>query len=57
MNIELSNEDVEFLTLLLDRELSNTLIEHHHTRDRNYKEIVKNREAEIERLLGKLKNQ
>jgi len=56
MNVELSKEDVDYLKLLLDREYTNTLVEMHHTKHNDYRNIVKAKEKQIEELLARLKN-
>jgi hypothetical protein len=55
MNIDLSKEDVEFLSLLLEREFKSALVELHHTSHRDFRQIVNARISEIETLLEKLK--
>jgi len=56
MNIELSKEDVDYLKLLLDREYINTLVEMHHTKHNDYRNVVKAKEKQIEELLARLKS-
>ncbi len=56
MNLELSNNDVEFITLLLERELKTVMVERHHTVTNEYKEIVKAEESQIEDLIKKFKS-
>ncbi len=56
MNLELSNNDVEFILLLLERELKTVMVERHHTATNEYKEIVKAEESQIEHLITKFKS-
>ncbi len=56
MNIDLSKHDVDFITLLLERELKTVMVERHHTVTSDYKEIVKEEESHIEKLLGQFKS-
>jgi hypothetical protein len=56
MNLELSKEDLEYLKLLLDREYTSTLVEMHHTKHNDYRNIVKAKEKQIEDLLARLKS-
>ena len=55
MNLDLTKNDVEFIQLLLERELKTAMVEHHHTFTNEFKEIVKAKESQIERLIEKLK--
>ncbi len=56
MNLELSKNDLEFITLLLERELKTVMVERHHTVTNDYKEIVKAEETQIENLITKFKS-
>lgn len=56
MNIEITREDLDYLKLLLEREYTNTLVEMHHTKHNDYRNIVKAKEKLIEDLLARLKN-
>jgi hypothetical protein len=51
MNIELSKNDAEFITLLLERELKSTMVERFHTATNDYKKLMKDKEAQIEQML------
>lgn len=53
MNIELSKEDVEYLVLLLGREHKSALVEHHHTDDRAFRQLIKTRIEKLEELQAK----
>ena len=55
MNIDLSKNDVEFIQLLLERELRNAMVERHHTTTNDYKEIVKEKENQLEHLIEQFK--
>lgn len=55
MNLDLTNNDVEFIELLLERELKTAMVEEHHTATNEFKEILKARETQLERLIEKLK--
>ena len=51
MNIELSKNDAEFITLLLERELKNTMVERFHTATNDYKKFIKEKETQIGEML------
>lgn len=55
MNIDLSKNDVEFITLLLERELRTAMVERHHTTTNEYKAFVKEKEKQIEHLIDQFK--
>jgi hypothetical protein len=56
MNFELSKEDLDYLKLLLEREYTSTLVEMHHTKHNDYRNVVKAKEKQIEELLARLKS-
>jgi hypothetical protein len=56
MNIDLSKTDVDFITLLLERELKTAMVERHHTTTNEYKEIVKAKETQLEHLIGQFRS-
>jgi len=56
MNIDLSKTDVDFITLLLERELKTAMVERHHTTTNEYKEIVKAKENQLEHLIGQFRS-
>ena len=56
MNIDLAKNDVEFIMLLLERELKTAMVERHHTTTNEYKEIVKAKEIQIENLIDRFKS-
>jgi hypothetical protein len=55
MNIDLTKSDVEFIMLLLERELKSAMVERHHTTTNDYKEIVKAKETKLEHLIDQFK--
>jgi hypothetical protein len=55
MNIELAKNDVEFIKLLLERELKTAMVERHHTATNEYKEFVKAKETQLEHLIERFK--
>jgi hypothetical protein len=55
MNIDLSKNDVDFIMLLLERELKSAMVERHHTSTNDYKVIVKAKETQIEHLIDQFK--
>ncbi len=54
MAIELSPQDKELLTGLLEKELDETRSELHHTQRHEYKESLKERERLVRDLLARL---
>ena len=54
MQLELKQQDVEFLNALLERELNQLKFEYNHTSTHAYKEIVKERERQVEEILNHL---
>ncbi|HOD15245.1 MAG TPA: hypothetical protein PK307_15150 [Spirochaetota bacterium] len=56
MNIDLTKNDVDFIKLLLERELKSTMVERHHTTMNEYKEFVKAKETQIEHLIEQFKS-
>ena len=56
MNIDLAKNDVDFIMLLLERELKTAMVERHHTTTNEYKEIVKAKETQIEHLIDRFKS-
>ena len=55
MNIELSHEEAEILTDLLERAIKMLPVEIHHTRNNEFKEFLKNREKAVEKLHARIK--
>jgi hypothetical protein len=56
MRIDFTKENVEYLDLLLQRELKTVLMEQHHTALKDYKQMLRERIAEIEDMISKLEN-
>ena len=56
MNLELTKNDVEFVVLLLERELKSAMVERHHTATNDYKKIVEAKEVLLERLIKQFKD-
>mgnify|MGYP001040835207 CR=1 FL=1 len=57
MSLEVTKEELSLVRMLLEREQVNTRIEIHHARmSFEYRDYLKKRLEEIDRLLGKIKN-
>lgn len=54
MNVDLTREDHELLSMLLGKEEVATRVEIHHCRTREFKDILKKREAQVHDLLQRL---
>jgi hypothetical protein len=50
MNIELTNNELDVLVQLLDKELKMLPVEIHHTKHREFKDYLKEREFTLETL-------
>ena len=55
MQVELSREDLAVITMLLDKEESETRVEIHHSRDPDFKDLLRNRELQVRDLLARLR--
>jgi hypothetical protein len=55
MNIDLTKNDVDFIVLLLERELKTSMVERHHTTTNEYKEFIRTKETQIENLIDQFK--
>jgi hypothetical protein len=55
MAIDLTKEEAELLRAILEKELEEVRSELHHTQAHDYKESLKEREALVRGLLGRLK--
>lgn len=55
MQLELSVEDQDLLTRLLEREIGDTRVEARHTDDRRYREQLERNEASLRDLLDRLR--
>ncbi len=56
MNLELSKNDVDFIVLLLEKELKSAMVERHHTATNEYKKIVEAKETQLESLIKQFKH-
>jgi len=56
MKVELAKEDVELITVLLEKDLGETLVGIHHCKSNDYKEMLRSREKQL-RLLVQLFNE
>lgn len=56
MNVELNNNDYDFIKNILERELGSTAVEIHHTFHTSYKEYLRDKEKQINEILSKFKN-
>jgi hypothetical protein len=54
MNIEITREDYDLLTMLLSKEEVGVRVEIHHCRTHEFKEILKKREQNVHDLLARL---
>ena len=54
MNIEITREDYDLLSMLLGKEEVGTRVEIHHCRTRDFKEVLKKREQHVRGLLERL---
>lgn len=54
MKIDLAREDFELLSMLLGKEEVGARVEIHHCRTREFKDILKKREAQVHDLLERL---
>jgi len=54
MKLELNNEEAYLVKTLLSKELKETEIEINHASHREYKDFLKEREKQLEVLLGKI---
>ena len=55
MHIELSPEELSVLEVLLDKERCELPVEIHHTRTQVVKDLLKDRQVKVERLLEKIR--
>jgi len=56
MNVELSKEDLALITMLLDKEESETRVEIHHSKNHDYKDHLKRREEQVRELISRLRS-
>lgn len=54
MRFDLTPVEAEFLRMLLRKELEETRVEIHHTRNLDYKSMLQLREKEVQELMAKL---
>ncbi len=55
MNIELTAEELAILEAMLHKELCGLPVEIHHTRTQVVKDLLKDRQVKVERLLEKIR--
>ncbi len=51
MKVELAKEDVELITVLLEKDLGETLVGIHHCKSNDYKEMLRSREKQLRHLV------
>jgi hypothetical protein len=56
MNIEISQEEKKLMGDILSKELEDTRVEVHHTKNRDYKTILKREENILRNLLDRFKS-
>ena len=56
MHIELSPEELSVLEVLLDKERCELPVEIHHTRTQAVKDLLKDKQVRVERLLEKVRS-
>ncbi|MBN1375021.1 MAG: hypothetical protein JXA01_02575 [Dehalococcoidia bacterium] len=56
MTVKFSEKELSLLTVLLIKEAAELKVEVHHTRNHEYREILKEREKQIAEMLNRLKD-
>jgi hypothetical protein len=51
MKVDLVKEDAELITVLLEKDLGETLVGIHHCKSNDYKEMLRSREKQLRTLL------
>lgn len=55
MNLEVSKEDLAFIKMLVSKSEVETRVEIHHARTNDFKDYLKERDKQIQLLLGRIK--
>jgi len=55
MSVEISEKDLSLLNVLLAKEAAELRIEIHHTRNHDYRELLKERERQVNGMLARFK--